>query len=236
MSKYRAWLTPDSEPDGVVCRLVWLPNGEGFESAARGALAPLMVADNWEQVGSITPEETAAYFQDAFQETMQWAECEGVMQFIHAVDDKTPGTHGGSYDTADDEILRDLNTLLHDGTDEAYVSSNRLGIPAGKYTVVAQVPYVAVGPVAIRLRVVGQEEEDFVPFYVEGMNDRAVITGGSGHAHIRGYFEVPDPAEIRVYFEANASREDYGLGFANNFLAQERYTSLELWRWLVGSP
>lgn len=74
MSKH-AWLTPDSHPVGLTCYRLYCPTGEEFESALRGAIAPLAHVWNWEQSGALTPEETADYFADANIETMKWRRC-----------------------------------------------------------------------------------------------------------------------------------------------------------------
>lgn len=71
----QAWLTPDSAPNGTRTIALTIPRGDEWEAIVRGALAPLLVPGNYEQFGSYTPEETAAEFQDAFQETMQWEDC-----------------------------------------------------------------------------------------------------------------------------------------------------------------
>jgi len=55
----RAWLTPDEIPATTVCRYLRIPNDWRWEAAFRGALLLLTEAENWEQFGALTPEETA---------------------------------------------------------------------------------------------------------------------------------------------------------------------------------
>jgi len=65
----RQWLTPDDEPTGLVQRPVFVPEGEMYEAAFRGAFLLLCDPANWENVGSITAEQAAAYFWEAFLAT-----------------------------------------------------------------------------------------------------------------------------------------------------------------------
>jgi len=61
-----AWLTPDTPGAGFICRRLLIPNSVEFLAIVKGALIPLIYANNFEQYGSLTPQQTAAYFQDMF--------------------------------------------------------------------------------------------------------------------------------------------------------------------------
>jgi len=77
MSKL-AWLTPDDLPGDPICRQVWIPNSIEAEAAFRGAFLLLTDAENWEGVGTQTPDDIAALFQAAFFLTQDgFANCEG---------------------------------------------------------------------------------------------------------------------------------------------------------------
>lgn len=52
--------TPDSLPEETVCRTLTIPNETVFLACFMGALRVLAEAENWQQTGSITPEEAAA--------------------------------------------------------------------------------------------------------------------------------------------------------------------------------
>jgi len=65
MSNPRAWLTPETAPAQTKCWRVFVPDGEKWQSAFRGAMALLGMAENWEQFGTLTPEEAAQEFIDA---------------------------------------------------------------------------------------------------------------------------------------------------------------------------
>jgi len=68
------WLTPNNPPDGTREIILVVPYGEEWEAIIRGALAPLMYSHNFQESGSYSPEETAAIFQAAIEETFQWLE------------------------------------------------------------------------------------------------------------------------------------------------------------------
>lgn len=64
-----AWLTPDDAPDGTRELVLTVPSGDEWEALARGALALLLLAANYEQHGAISPDDCAAYFADALLTT-----------------------------------------------------------------------------------------------------------------------------------------------------------------------
>lgn len=76
MPNARAWLTPDNPPGQNRAVVLYVPTGEEYEQAVRGALVELVNPDNWQQSGTLTPEETAAYFEEALFLTMQWIDAE----------------------------------------------------------------------------------------------------------------------------------------------------------------
>jgi len=82
-----AWLTPDSLPEPAICRRVFVPLSVEAEAAFRGAFLLLCNPNNWEQFGSITPEEMASCFKDAFfstQDTFE-TECEARVHYVGEV-------------------------------------------------------------------------------------------------------------------------------------------------------
>jgi microcystin-dependent protein len=75
MSKH-AWLTPD-EPESMAftCVKVYYPETDAFRAALRGALLLLEKADNWEQLGDMTPDDAAQYWQTANNLSMGFDSC-----------------------------------------------------------------------------------------------------------------------------------------------------------------
>jgi microcystin-dependent protein len=61
-----AWLTPDTPASGFICRRLLIPNSVEFLAIVKGALLPLIYTRNFESFGTLTPAQTAAYFQDMF--------------------------------------------------------------------------------------------------------------------------------------------------------------------------
>lgn len=63
------WLTGDTpEPNKWYCRLTRMPYSLGFLQAVGGALAELTNPRNWEQFGTMTPEESAEAATELFYE------------------------------------------------------------------------------------------------------------------------------------------------------------------------
>jgi len=54
-----AWLTPDAIPADTACVRLLVPNDVSLIAAVFGALLTLTEAENWEQYGTQTPEDTA---------------------------------------------------------------------------------------------------------------------------------------------------------------------------------
>lgn len=66
------WLTPDDSPVTTRAILLIVPESEAFEAMIRGALLPLLDPDNFEQFGTLTPQETVDILMPAILETLQW--------------------------------------------------------------------------------------------------------------------------------------------------------------------
>lgn len=62
------YLTPDTLPSDFICRTVLIPNHIDWLIIVNGALSELLRSENFEQFGSITPEETADRFEQMFFE------------------------------------------------------------------------------------------------------------------------------------------------------------------------
>jgi hypothetical protein len=57
------WLTPDSIPEGGVCRPLFIPADGTWLALVSGALTELTKSYNWEKFGALTVEETIAQMQ-----------------------------------------------------------------------------------------------------------------------------------------------------------------------------
>lgn len=61
-----AYLTPETVPDTVTCRGLFIPDGETYLAIVRGALQELTLARNWAPYGALTPQEAADSFVEMF--------------------------------------------------------------------------------------------------------------------------------------------------------------------------
>lgn len=72
------FLTPDEEVGEVfTCRVIRFPASDGWRSIVDGALSELIKPSTFEQIGGITAEDTAAYFDTMFWDYID-SECEVV--------------------------------------------------------------------------------------------------------------------------------------------------------------
>jgi len=65
------WLTGSAIPSEEFCRVIRVPNDPTFIHAVSGALLELTYADNWEQFGTLTPEQQAEAFDAIYVEFTQ---------------------------------------------------------------------------------------------------------------------------------------------------------------------
>jgi len=59
------WLTPDA-PTGTICRRLIIPGGLDWLAIVTGALNELIYGYNFEQYGTVSPQDTAAAFNEMF--------------------------------------------------------------------------------------------------------------------------------------------------------------------------
>jgi hypothetical protein len=60
------YLTPNTAPDTVTCRALFVPNSEECLAIVRGAINELIYAYNWDKYGALTEQESADLFVDMF--------------------------------------------------------------------------------------------------------------------------------------------------------------------------
>jgi len=60
------YLTLSEVPDAVTCRALFVPDTPEALAIVRGAIEDLTVPENWSKFGALTPEQSAACFQDMF--------------------------------------------------------------------------------------------------------------------------------------------------------------------------
>lgn len=69
------WLTPDAPGSGYICRTLKIPNSIAFLAMVNGALRDLTLPWNFEQSGALTPDQTAALFQQMYEDYVQERGC-----------------------------------------------------------------------------------------------------------------------------------------------------------------
>lgn len=118
------WLTPDAPASGFICRTLRIPDSEDFLSIVNGALLQLGYASQFEPFGALTPDETAEYFQQMFEDYGQSEAC--MIGAIIAYATANPPANslacdGASYDRVDypalyaaldDAFLLDADTFI----------------------------------------------------------------------------------------------------------------------------
>lgn len=60
------YLTPDSPPETTITVSVEIPESDDWRAILFGALAVLLFADNFEEFGDLTPQETADIWAGIF--------------------------------------------------------------------------------------------------------------------------------------------------------------------------
>jgi microcystin-dependent protein len=99
----RAYITPENAPDSFQCRELFVPTGQSWQAIVAGALSSLADPGNYEQVGGLTPEQTAAIFDLMFS---AWDAGKGCPMFAGMI------TMSGRSDAPDDWLLCDGEAYL----------------------------------------------------------------------------------------------------------------------------
>lgn len=64
-----AWNTPDGPiPSGTITRSLNIPDDERWDAIVTGAIYELSLAQNFQQIGDLTPEEVSDRFRQMFEE------------------------------------------------------------------------------------------------------------------------------------------------------------------------
>lgn len=66
----RGYLTPDTLPAGLTCRVLFIPDDRDWIAQVYGAIEELTFAYSWTEYGSITPEQAAAVMGEMFDKLL----------------------------------------------------------------------------------------------------------------------------------------------------------------------
>lgn len=69
------YLTPDAVPLTTTCRVLLIPDNEAWIAIVTGALQSLCDPQDWQEYGTLTPEECAARMQVMVDEFVFNGEC-----------------------------------------------------------------------------------------------------------------------------------------------------------------
>jgi len=111
------WLTPDAPAAGYICKLLRIPNSEEHLAIVNGALLPLLYSNSFELFGTQTAEETAALFEEMYEQYIQSRGCMIGAIIAYATADApldTLACDGATYDRVD-------FPLLYDALDSAFI-------------------------------------------------------------------------------------------------------------------
>jgi len=112
------WLTGDEPEEGrFYCRLTRIPYSLGFLQAVGGALGELTQVRNWEQFGTMTPEQSAEAATELFYEWSRSDYC--MVGAIMPYATKTPPPNALPCDGS--EYERVLYPILYANLEETYI-------------------------------------------------------------------------------------------------------------------
>ena len=141
MPHKRGWLTPDSLPPSYRRVLLYVPDDFDFFATLKGALVPLFSSENFEEYGTLTPEECARYWRiwDALND---WKEIMSVGTILYTAGNSKPDDtlwcDGSEVSQADFPALYDV---LDDTWGAAASGSFRLPDLRDRFAVVASGNY-----------------------------------------------------------------------------------------------
>jgi len=75
MPQRHGWLTPDALPSGTRCVTLNVPDDDDFWAMLKGAIEPLFRSSQFEEHGTLTPEECAQWWVD-WDAGNDWSGCE----------------------------------------------------------------------------------------------------------------------------------------------------------------
>lgn len=132
------YATPDTLPADTICRVLFIPNGEMLIGAVTGALKTLIDSWNWEQVGTITPDEAADAMTSMFDKfCFNQGVCHMIGEVILWSGENPPNTNclvcdGSTYARTDyPDLYSVIDPVFHVDADNFNVPDLRNRVPVG---------------------------------------------------------------------------------------------------------
>lgn len=223
MPTRNAWITGNEIPSSAIQRCLCIPDDPFIVAAVVGALFELTRVGNWEQVGTVTPENMAAAMLNMWDEFNQsTSKCMPVLhQPIYIRDDKTQNTAGGTF-TSGAWRKRTLNTLIDAASYGASLSSDEFTLPAGKWLIKWRANAFGVNKHQSRLyEVTGASVVEYGT--TESVNSTSPSSNASEGIVIQ---DNTSPTAYRIEHQCQTTLTTEGFGRASNF-GPERYCEVE---------
>jgi hypothetical protein len=211
------WLTPDDLPTDKRCRRLLIPDNLDIVAAVTGALVSLTHAYNWEQFGSITPDEMAQAMIEML--AYYWADCDPSMTMpVIFADQKAQNTAGGGA-TSGSWQTRTLNQIGDADSIGASLLNNEFTLPTGRWLIEWRAPAYLVNGHKSRLFSVTENQAIAYGSSERAAPAGAAVTWSEGLA-IQGN---SSPTTYRIEHRVATSVATNGYGFPTN-LEVEQYT------------
>ncbi len=191
--------TPESLPDDTVCRIFTLPADPIFLGAFMGALEYLTDPEHWQEVGSVSPEDSAQAMFDAIDASYALAE-DGVCSAVVPA----PYWDEDSGDDADDEAPADDQAWYGEIVNEGVTWREQVGIWAiTAFVAVAATPAAAIAflPFANRFVLAFKQNSlgAIVKVLIDGIEMATVDTYAPADAVQNITISLPAPAAFRAF-------------------------------------
>lgn len=216
------YLTPDTAPGTNKCRVLLIPDDKTWLALVTGALSELTHAYNYEQFGTLTPQETAEAFQTILQSL---EDCQPTLTDLVIAEQREALNVNGGDMVASVWNVRKLNTLVADTGGIATLANNRLTLPAGTYRFRA---YASTYNVVHSVLAIINYDTSTVIYQgpLTYVSDATVIQ----QTHISGRFTLASQTQIYLGNLCSQSQSGYGQGAPLNMGLYESYASLWLER------
>lgn len=191
--------TPDALPDETVCRIFTLPADRIFLGAFMGALEYLTDPEHWQEVGSVSPEDSAQAIFDAIDAAYTLAE-DGVCSAVVPA----PYWDEDSGDDADDEAPAVEQPWYGEIVNEGVTWREQVGIWAvTAFIAVTATPAAAIAflPFANRFVLAFKQHSAgaIVKVLIDGLEMATVDTYAPADGVINVPISLPAPTGLRAF-------------------------------------
>jgi len=212
MPSRKGWITPDSIPAATRCRVLYIPDDDILFANISGALYPLTMVENWEQVGTVTPAAAAAAMKTLYAALLD-SDCEA--DFMPQLDifqhTESQGTAGGGITANTDTTIKFNYGSLGSPAGNVSLASNIFTLAAGRYLVDMQHYFVlTTGRVRANLTA-SRLSSNGVVGLVHGL-----AVAHSGYLQVRHQIDAEDGDTCYFWCRSNLTRATDFFGVAYN--------------------